>query len=188
MKTGPQNKLNPRIQANMDNLLASQLDSLESQLKSLSGAWTKSARSAFSTITNDTAGFEDQTRKRLHSMTREMTEILDAVEERIEALQARSLRMDRLLTRQTLARLALVGGVMAALTLGGSFLAVTLMIASQQPTSTPSLAQPPEALQGSRTIRGVGGLGELIALPLGLVPTRCPLGTGAGRICLRQEE
>ena len=188
MKTGPQSKLNPRIQANMDSLLASQLDSLESQLKSLSGAWTKSARSALSTITSDTAEFENQTRKRLHSLNRETTETLHAIEERVEALQARSLRLNRLLTRHTLARVALVGGVMAALTLSGSFLAVTLMIASNQPTPTPRLAQPPEALQGSRTIRGVGGLGELIALPPGLVPTRCPLGTGAGRTCLQREE
>ncbi len=188
MKPGPQSKLNPRIQANMDSLLASQLDLLESQLKSLSGAWTKSARSAFSTITSDTAGFENQTRKRLDSLNRETTETLTKVEEKIKALEKRSLRLDRLLNRHMLGRAALVGGTTAALTLCGSFLAVTLMIPSQQPTPTPRLAQPPAALQGSRTIRGVGGLGELIALPPGLVPTRCPIGTGAGRICLQREE
>ncbi|WP_406721455.1 hypothetical protein RPE78_05585 [Thioclava litoralis] len=187
MKTGPQSKLNRRIQANMDSLLASQLDSLESQLQSLSGAWTQSARSAFSTITRDTAGFERQTRQWLNRLNSETVETLNAVEERIEALQARSLRLDRLLTRHTLARVALVGGVMAALTLSGSFVAVTMMIAARQPPPTLQL-QPPEALLGSRTIRGVGGLGELIVLPPGLVPTRCPLGAGAGRICLQREE
>ncbi|WP_375262626.1 hypothetical protein [Palleronia sp.] len=171
----------------MDNLLASQLGLLESQLKSLSGEWRIIVRSAFDTMSSDTDSLKQAIGQRMQALLRQTEETGDQLENRIKRLEAQSRKLSQLIATRGLTTF-LAGAVLATvMSFGGAFLAVTMMINGQQQVTTP---QPPvpSALQGSRSVRGPGGLGQVTLLPPNVNVVHCPIGNGSGRICIQRVE
>lgn len=186
MKTGPQSKLNPKIQENMENLLGSQLALLDSHLKSWNDEWRNTVRSAFSTMSSDMDRLKHSIGLRMQGTTAQINQTTDQIRTQITSLEQQSRKLNHLIAGRSLT-IFLSGAALATLmSFAGSFLAVTMMINSQQ-VNEPR-AQVPAALQGSRTLRGAGGLGEVTILPPTVTLARCPIGNGSGRICIQDEE
>lgn len=187
MKTGPQSKLNPKIRENMENLLGSQLALLDSHLKSWNDEWRNTVRSAFSTMSSDMDRLKHSVELRMQDTTGQINQTTDQIRTQITSLEQQSRKLSHLIAGRSLT-IFLSGAALATLmSFAGSFLAVTMMITSQQVTE-PRAQQVPAALQGSRTLRGAGGLGEVTMLPPTVTLARCPIGNGSGRICIQDEE
>ena len=187
MRTGPQSKLNSKIQENMENVLGSQLASLDTQLKSLSDEWKNTVRSAFSTMSSDTDSLKYGVGQRMQTLSRQIGAVEDQIRKQINGLETQSRTLGNLLATRSLT-IFLSGVTLATvMSLAGAFLAVTMMINGQQQAVAPKTPVS-AALSGSRSLRGTGGLGEVTMLPPAVTLVRCPIGSGSGRICIQQEE
>lgn len=177
-------QLSPRIRQNMEQMLEVQLDSLQSQLKSSNDVLRKTAQSAARTISDDLESLRDLSRKSTRDLTDEVAQRRAEIEGLMQELEQQRLNHGKIVTRRTvvlvLSGIALAG-LMAAFS---AFLGVKV---AMLPPPEPPIQLIPEKLMGSRTIRGVGGLGQMIVLPPGVSPARCPIGTGTNRTCLKLE-
>ncbi|WP_252729546.1 hypothetical protein [Pacificibacter marinus] len=184
MSTGPQTQLNPRIRQSMDQMLEAQLDSLQSQLESSNGALRKTAQSAARTISNDLEGLKSFSRDTTQQLKAEVELRKTKIETLNRELEQQRQRHSKIVTKR------MVVLVLFGVTLAGVTTAATAFLGAKTATTRPpepSTQLIPEQLTGSRITRGVGGLGQVIVMPLGLVPARCPIGTGTNRTCLKME-
>lgn len=184
MSTGPQTQLNPRIRQNMEQMLDAQLDSLQSQLQSSNAALRKTTQSVARTISDDLETLQHLSRKTTRDLKDEVAQRKAEIECLSQELEVQRLRHSQIVTQRAvvlvLSGIALAGVMAAASAYLGA------KVATMHPPK-PTMRLIPEQLTGSRTIRGVGGLGQMIVLPPGLLPARCPIGTGANRTCLKME-
>ena len=102
----------------------------------------------------------------------------------MQQLDQQRLRHGKIVTRRVVA-LVLSGIALAELM--AAFSAFLGAKVATLPPPEPPIQLIPDQLTDSRTIRGVGGLGEVIALPPGLSPASCPIGAGTNRTCLTME-
>lgn len=184
MSTGPQTQLNPRIRQNMEQMLEAQLDLLQSQLQSSNAALRNAAQSVARTISDDLETLQHLSRKTIRDLKDEVAQRKAEIECLSQELEVQRLRHSQIVTQRAvvlvLSGIALAGVMAAASAYLGAKVAT-------MPPPKPTMQLIPEQLTGSRTIRGVGGLGQMIVLPPGLLPARCPIGTGTNRTCLKME-
>ena len=184
MTTGPQMQLSPRIRQNMEQMLEAQLDSLQSQLKSSNDVLRKTAQSAARTISDDLDSLRDLSRKSTRDLRDEVAQRRVEIESLMQELERQRLSHGKIVTGRVVALILsgiALAGVMAAFS---AFLGAKV---ATLPPPEPPIQLIPEQLTGSRTIRGVGGLGQVILLPPGLSPASCPIGVGTNRTCLTME-
>lgn len=184
MTTGPQMQLSPRIRQNMEKILEAQLDSLQSQLKSSNDVLRKTAQSAARTISDDLESLRDLSHESTQDLRDEVAQRRAEIESLMKELEQHRLRHGKIVTGRVVAL------ILSGITLAGVMAAFSAFLGAKAATlrpPEPPIQLIPEQLTGSRTIRGVGGLGQMIVLAPGLSPASCPIGAGPNRICLKME-
>jgi len=168
----------------MEQMLEAQLDSLQSQLKSSNDVLRQTAQSAVRTISDDLECLHDLSRKSTRDLKDEVAQRRAEIESLMQELEQQRLRHGQIVTRRAVAL------ILSGIALAGLMAAFSAFLGAKVatlPPPEPQIQLIPEQLTGSRTIRGVGGLGQVILLPPGLSPTSCPIGAGTNRTCLTME-
>ena len=102
MKTGPQTRLNSKIQQNMEDALSAQLALLDIQLKNWSDEWRNTVRTAFSTMPSDMDSLKRNIWLRMQDISSQADLAGNQVRNQIDSLEAQSQKLSHLVATRSL--------------------------------------------------------------------------------------
>lgn len=184
MKTGPQmNTLLQSLQAKVESQSSATEAQTQEMLNGFERRLSKALSAAQQKIAQDMRGLEELSTLVHDRTASQIKDQARAIRQATAALEA-SRKEWRTVTWKTMLP-SYLGGVL--LTFWVLMLAVQLTFPKPETTtSKPDLAT--YGLEGTRVIRGPGGLGQVVRLPRGVELATCPIpNPGGGSVCVETE-